>query len=166
MLASTSASMRQFGEEFLRLIRTLPPAVCDKILELSEAKKYDDPAFVAASMEFYRRHVCRLDSWPQGMDLSVKGMDSNQVYLTMNGPNEFTLVGHLKDWDRRADLARITQPTLITCGRYDEITPACSETILGGIPDGRLVVFEESAHVAHLEETTLHTATVEEFLSE
>lgn len=100
------------------------------------------------------------------MDLSVKEMDGNQVYLTMNGPNEFTLVGNLKDWDRRADLARITQPTLITCGRYDEITPACSETILRGIPDGRLVVFEESAQVAHLEETTLHTATVEEFLSQ
>lgn len=166
MLASTSASTRQFGEESLRLIRTLPPAVCDTILELSEAKRYDDPAFVVASMEFYRRHVCRLDSWPQGMDLSVKEMDSNQVYLTMNGPNEFTLVGNLKDWDRSAELARVTQPTLITCGRYDEITLACSETILGGIPDGRLVVFEESAHVAHLEETTLHTATVEEFLSE
>ncbi|GBL38559.1 proline iminopeptidase [Anaerolineaceae bacterium] len=100
------------------------------------------------------------------MDLSVKEMDGNQVYLTMNGPNEFTLVGNLKDWDRSADLARITQPTLIICGRYDEITPACSEQILGGIPDGRLVVFEESAHVAHLEETTLYTATVEEFLSE
>lgn len=100
------------------------------------------------------------------MDLSVKEMDGNQVYLTMNGPNEFTLVGNLKDWDRSADLARITPPTLINCGRYDEITPACSEQILGGIPDGRLVVFEESAHVAHLEETTLHTATVEEFLSE
>lgn len=61
VLASTSASTRQFGEESLRLIRILPPAVCDPILELSEAKRYDDLAFVAASMEFYRRHVCRLD---------------------------------------------------------------------------------------------------------
>lgn len=83
----------------------------------------------------------------------------------MNGPNEFTLVGTLQGWDRSADLARITQPTLITCGRYDEITPACSETILAGIPDGRMVVFEESAHCAHLEEIALYTATVEEFLA-
>ena len=51
------------------------------------------------------------------------------------------------------------------CGRYDEITPACSETILAGIPDGRMVVFEESAHCAHLEEIALYTATVEEFLA-
>lgn len=165
VLASTSASMRQFGEESLRLIHALPPATCATILELSEARQYDDPAFVAASTEFYRRHVCRLDPWPEAMVLTADELDGNQVYLTMNGPNEFTLVGTLKDWDREADLALITQPTLITCGRYDEITPACSETILAGIPNGQMVVFEESAHCAHLEETALYTATVEEFLA-
>jgi proline-specific peptidase len=164
VLASTSASMRQFGEESLRLIHALPPAICDTILELSDARQYDDPAFVAASMEFYARHVCRLDPWPEAMVLTADELDGNQVYLTMNGPNEFTLVGTLKDWDRQADLARITQRTLITCGRYDEITPACSATILDGIPDGQMVVFEESAHCAHLEERELYTATVEEFL--
>ena len=164
VLASTSASMRQFGEESLRLIHALPPAICDTILELSEARLYDDPAFVAASMEFYNRHVCRLDPWPEAMVLTADELDGNQVYLTMNGPNEFTLVGTLRDWDRSADLARITQRTLITCGRHDEITPACSDTILNGIPDGRRVVFEESAHCAHLEELELYTATVEEFL--
>lgn len=165
VLASTSASMRQFGEESLRLIHALPPAICDTILELSEARLYDDPAFVAASMEFYARHVCRLDPWPEAMVLTADELDGNQVYLTMNGPNEFTLVGTLKDWDRQADLARITQRTLITCGRYDEITPACSATILDGIPDGQMVVFEESAHCAHLEERELYTATVEAFLA-
>lgn len=87
VLASTSASMRQFGEEFLRLIRTLPPAVCDKIVELSEAKKYDDPAFVAASMEFYRRHVCRLDLWPQGMDLSVTSRIGIAAQTSRVSPN-------------------------------------------------------------------------------
>ncbi len=165
VLASTSASMRQFGEESLRLIHALPPAICDTILKLSEARLYDDPAFVAASMEFYNRHVCRLDPWPEAMVLTADELDGNQVYLTMNGPNEFTLVGTLKDWDRQADLGRITQRTLITCGRYDEITPACSATILDGIPDGRMVVFEGSAHCAHLEERELYTATVEEFLA-
>ena len=165
VLASTSASMRQFGEESLRLIHALPPAICDTILKLSEARLYDDPAFVAASMEFYNRHVCRLDPWPEAMVLTADELDGNQVYLTMNGPNEFTLVGTLKDWDRQADLGRITQRTLITCGRYDEITPACSATILDGIPDGRMVVFEGSAHCAHLEELELYTETVEEFLA-
>ena len=46
----------------------------------------------------------------------------------------------------------IDVPTLITVGRYDEITPACAETLRDGIADSRMVLFENSAHLAHLEE--------------
>ncbi len=164
VLASTSASMPQFGAEATRLIGEMEPACRDPLLHHLAAGTYDDPAFLEASMEFYRRHVCRLDPWPEAFLKTAEALDGNQVYLTMNGPNEFTLVGTLRDWDRSADLGRITQPTLITCGRYDEITPACSQTILAGVPQGRMVVFEESAHCAHLEEADAYAATVEEFL--
>ncbi len=54
----------------------------------------------------------------------------------------------------------------MTCGRYDEITPACAETIAAGVPDARMVVFEESAHCAHLEEPDLYARVAEEFLSQ
>jgi proline iminopeptidase len=84
----------------------------------------------------------------------------------MNGPTEFDVIGLLSDWDRTADLHRITVPTLVTCGRYDEITPACSETIRDGIAGARMVVFEHSAHCAHLEEPELYAGVVEEFLRE
>jgi proline iminopeptidase len=92
-------------------------------------------------------------------------MDGNQVYLTMNGPTEFDVIGRLRTWDRTADLHRITVPTLVTCGRYDEITPACSETITHGIAGARMHVFEQSAHCAHLEEPEAYAALVEDFLS-
>ena len=92
-------------------------------------------------------------------------MEGNQVYATMNGPTEFDVIGTLRTWDRIADLGRIDVPTLVTCGRYDEITPSCSETIVAGIPDARMVVFEDSAHVAHLEEPEAYAAAAEEFLS-
>jgi pimeloyl-ACP methyl ester carboxylesterase len=84
----------------------------------------------------------------------------------MNGPTEFDVIGNLRDWDRTADLGRIGSPTLVTVGRYDEITPACSETLRDGIPDARMVVFEESSHCAHLEEPERYARVVEEFLTE
>ncbi len=87
------------------------------------------------------------------------------MYATMNGPTEFDVIGTLREWDRTADLGRIDVPTLVTCGRYDEITPACSETITKGIPNARMEVFEQSAHYAHLEEPERYAAVVEEFLS-
>ena len=94
----------------------------------------------------------------------VANLDGNEVYLTLNGPTEFDIIGPLRDWDRSADLGRITVPTLITVGRYDEIAPSCAETLRAGIADSRMVVFEHSGHVAHLEEPEAYLAAVRGFL--
>ena len=91
-------------------------------------------------------------------------MDGNAVYLTMNGPTEFDVIGRLRTWDRTADLGRIQVPTLVTCGAYDEITPACSRTLADGIAGAQLDIFEQSAHIAHLEEPDAYARTVERFL--
>ena len=166
VLASTSASIPQFMAEARRLIEQLPEPAGTTIIELGERGAYDDPEYLAAVDVFYHHHLCRADPWPEALVKSSQQMDGNQVYLTMNGPTEFDVIGLLRDWDRTADLGRITNPTLITCGRYDEITPACSETILAGLPDARMEVFEHSAHVAHLEEGERFAEVVERFLRE
>ncbi len=56
-------------------------------------------------------------------------------------------------WDVQARLAEIVVPTLVTCGRHDFCAPAEAEHIHAGISRSELVVFEESSHHAHLEET-------------
>ena len=91
-----------------------------------------DPDYLAAVDVFYHRHLCRADPWPEALVKSVEQMDGNPVYLTMNGPTEFDVIGLLRDWDRSADLHRIASPTLITVGRYDELTPACARDDPGG----------------------------------
>jgi proline-specific peptidase len=167
VLASTSASIRQFTDEARRLIEALPEPARTTLIELGDRGEYDHPDYQEAVMVFYRRHLCRLDPWPEAMQQTADELEGNQVYLTMNGPTEFDVIGEqLRDWDRTADLGRITIPALVTCGRYDEITPACSETITRGIPDARMVVFEHSAHCAHLEETPLYTDEVVAFLDD
>ena len=73
----------------------------------------------------------------------------------------------MKGEEGRIDrLGKITVPTLVTLGRYDEITPACAETIHRGIAGSRLGVFEHSANRAHLEETEADLETVNAFLAE
>ncbi len=166
MLASTSASIPQFAAEARRLIGKLPEPARTTLVELGARGEYDRPEYAEAVLEFYRRHLCRLDPWPDALQRSEDELVGNQVYLTMNGPTEFDIIGNLKNWDRTADLGRIAAPTLVTVGRHDEITPACSETLRDGIPGARMVVFEESAHCAHLEEPERYAEVVEEFLSE
>ncbi len=170
VLASTSASIPQFVDEAWRLIGEMPDAISEAIRHHEAAGEYDHPDFEAAVDAFYKRHLCRLDPWPDALLRSDKNVETGSgghtVYNTINGPTEFTVIGNLKDWDRIDRLGEITAPTLITVGRYDEITPACAETIRQGIAGSRVVVFENSAHCAHLEETEAYLATVEAFLAD
>lgn len=87
-------------------------------------------------------------------------------YETIQGPNEFTFSGNLKGWDRTDRLGEITVPTLITVGRHDELTPACAETMHRGIPNSALHIFEQSAHMSHLEESVEYIAVLRAFLNE
>jgi proline iminopeptidase len=125
----------------------------------------DDPGYLAAIDILYRRHLCRLDPWPQ---LLVDGLDrmALPVYTTMWGPNEFTCTGNLMGWDRTDRLGEIDVPTLILCGRHDEVVPACSEAMHAGIPGSQLVIFEESSHLAHFEEPERFFTTVRRFLAD
>jgi pimeloyl-ACP methyl ester carboxylesterase len=93
-------------------------------------------------------------------------MMGNPVYETMWGPSELVPNGTLLGWDRRADLPGIRVPALVLAGRYGETVPECAETIARGLPDARLVVFEESAHLPHLEEPTRWFPEVARFLAE
>jgi proline-specific peptidase len=165
VLASTSASIPEFTAGARGLIEALPEPHRTVLIDLGARGEYDHPDYQAAVAEFYRRHLCRLDPWPDAMVRSSEQMDGNQVYLTMNGPTEFDVIGRLRDWDRSADLHLIGVPTLVTCGRYDEIIPACSETITRGIAGAQMHVFEQSAHCAHLEEPESYAALVEGFLA-
>ncbi len=166
VLASTSASIRQFVAEAETLKKRLPPEMYALMQRAEADQDYQNPEYLAAVDLFYRRHLCRLNPWPDALERSTRILDGNPVYLTMNGPNEFVVIGNLRDWDRTARLPEITVPTLVTVGRHDEITPNCARTIQEGIPGAQLRIFERSGHVAHLEETDAYLKTVSAFFDE
>ena len=164
VLASTSASMPQFSAECDRLIGELPQQHSKALKYHGARGNYDHPEYAAAEEEFLGRHLCRLEDWPDCIMRTGKNMHHNAVYEAINGPNEFTAIGNLRYWDRIADLPKIKTPVLITCGRYDELGPVCAETMKAGIREAEMQVFENSAHVAHIEETDAYLASVGSFL--
>lgn len=67
--------------------------------------------------------------------------------------------------DSRPGLSRITCPTLVLCGRQDELTPLDrAREIATDIPDARLVVIEECGHLATLERPDEVTAALRTWL--
>jgi len=164
VLASTSASIPQFVAEAKRLITELPREIYQTLERYEARGDYHHPDYEAAVLEFYKRHVCRLDPWPDPLLRTAANLNNNVVYETMNGPSEFIVNGNLKDWDRTDRLGEIRVPTLITVGRYDELTPTCAETIHQGISNSQMVIFEKSSHMAHLEEEDSYLEVVADFM--
>ncbi len=90
---------------------------------------------------------------------------TQEVYNTMNGPSEFHVIGTIKDFDILDRLGEIRVPTLVTGGRYDEVTPAVTESVHRAIPGSQWVIFEQSAHLAHAEEQERYMEVLDAFLS-
>lgn len=68
--------------------------------------------------------------------------------------------------DQTISLNRITARLLIMVGRNDFICPlSLSERLHAGLPDSRLVIFEESGHFPWLEESALFFTELDRFLS-
>ncbi len=62
-------------------------------------------------------------------------------------------------------LREVTAPTLILAGRFDPQAPLqCSEELLRGLPDAKLLIFERSGHFPFIEERESFVRAVELFL--
>jgi proline-specific peptidase len=165
IVADSPASMPQWVAEANRLRAELPADVQETLLKHEAAGTTDDPAYQEAMLVFYRRHVCRLDPWPECFNRAFEKLNKDsEVYNTMNGPSEFYVIGVIKDWDIVDRLGEIHVPTLVISGRYDEATPVIAETVHRGIPGSEWVLFENSAHVPHLEETERFLEVLTNFL--
>ena len=166
VLADTAASFPDFVAEANGLRGELPAEVEATLRRHEEAGTTDDPEYEEACMVFYKRHLCRLETWPDELVESFQWIARDPtVYHTMNGPSEFHVIGSIKEWQSKDRLGGIEVPTLLTSGRYDEATPALQETLRAGIPDCEWVLFEESSHTPFIEERERYMRVVGDWLA-
>jgi proline-specific peptidase len=166
IVESSPASVPAWLEEIQRLRSELPREIETTLRVHEEAGTTDDPAYHSAEQEFYKRHLCRVEPWPDWLVECFEVLAANpEVYHSMNGPSEFHVIGTLKDWDISDRLGQIQAPTLVFSGRYDEVTPAITEAAARAIPGAEYVVLEESSHTAQAEEPERTFALVRDFVS-
>ena len=166
VIADSPASMALWVAEANRLRAALPAEVQATLLKHEAEGTLDSPEYQAATKMFYDRHVCRVvPNPPEVMRTFDAIADDPTVYHTMNGPTEFHVVGTLKAWSIIERLDRITAPTLLISGHYDEATEATVRPYAERIPDVRWKIFEHSSHMPHVEETALCMQVVGAFLT-
>jgi L-proline amide hydrolase len=164
IVADSPASMKIWASEAAKL-RALLPADVEAALKAAEAANdYTSESFQTAMNFYYERHVCRIP-YPQNVLDSFAQIDEDPtVYHTMNGPSEFLCIGTLRDWDIHDDLHKISVPTLLLNGAYDEATPGMVQEIHRRIPDVVWEMFPQSSHMPHVEEPERFSRVVNEFL--
>lgn len=134
VLSNTAASFPDFVAAANKLRADLPPEVDATLRRHEEAGTTDDPEYAEACKVFYRRHLCRLDPWPQGVIEGLGKIDEDPtVYHTMNGPSEFHVIGSIRDWSATSRLATIGVPTYVVSGEHDEATPELQVPLVEGI---------------------------------
>jgi proline-specific peptidase len=163
MLYSGAASTRQCFDGMLGLRAQLPDETQHVLTRHEEAGTTDHPEYQHVIDILLHRHLCRIDPRPPLLADSMARM-AVSVYELMWGPNEFTCTGTLMGWDRTDHLGELTVPTLVLCGKYDEVIPACSETLHQGIKGSQFVLFENSSHLTHLEEPDQFYPVIRSFL--
>ncbi len=164
IVADSPASMKIWSSEAEKL-RALLPADVEAVLKAAElANDYASAEFQAAMNVYYERHVCRIPFPQNVIDSFAQIEEDPTVYHTMNGPSEFLCIGTLKNWDIHGDLHKISVPTLLLNGAYDEATPGMVQEIHRRIPDVLWEMFPNSAHMPHVEEPERFSRVVNGFL--
>jgi len=152
VVESSPPSVPFWLKELDRLRADLPPDVDATLRRHEEAGTTDSEEYETTMMVFYDRHVCRVRPWPDWLQRTFDGLAANpEVYRTMNGPSEFHVIGPLKDFDITADLGRITAPTLLFCGEFDEVTPATVTQAHEAISGSSFFVMQGCSHMSQAE---------------
>jgi proline iminopeptidase len=151
---------------FHRLIDGMPDDFAAKLRGLEAAGKMGTPEYAALVQTFYDTYLLRVQPTPDAL-VSFDALAKSIAYRVLNGPNEFTIVGKIKQWDRRKDLKAITQKTLITTGEFDEVTLDCHETLRDGIAgQARLAVMTGCSHLTMNEKPVQYNALLRGFMNE
>lgn len=121
------------------------------------------PEYEAAITLLNYRHVCRLETWPEPLKRSLEQWNMGP-YETIQGPNEFTYTGNIRDWSLIPKLDGLKMPCLVLCGEFDELPPACSARIHDALPDSRLKIFAGCSHMPFYEDPEVYFPYLARFL--
>ena len=157
--------------EYIRYAQTvLMPAMDQKALseikKLEAAKDYDNPRYMELLVpNYYVQHILRMpaDQWPDPVNRGFAHINKD-VYIPMQGPSEMSASGKLEKWDRTADLAKVSVPTLTIGGRYDTMDPKPLEMMASKVQKGRFLYCPNGSHMAMYDDQKTYMSGVVQFL--
>lgn len=97
--------------------------------------------------KLYTQVICRLKDWPEPLIRAFKKANMN-IYIQMQGVDEFHVTGNFKNWDMWDRLKDIKTPTLVIGGMYDEMNPDDMKREGLLIPNSRTYLCPNGSHMS------------------
>lgn len=145
-------------------IAGMPESVRKAIISGEKAGDYSEH-YQSAMMEYYYRHVYRLNPWPAYLRKALSLLNPD-VYNFMWGPSEFTITGTLKNLDLLPDLHKIQVPVLLVCGDHDEAGTKTVKDYQAAFANACMAVIPNASHLHHLEQPHIFKAVVNRFFEQ
>ena len=164
ILSSTLPSSRLWSQEQARMIRHLPSHMQEAIRDATERNDYSSPVYQQAEALYMELH-CAGKPGPGDPECITRPKRSGrESYEVAWGPNEFTPMGTLKDFDVTELLHTIDVPALIVSGGNDLCTPYVAKTLYDRIPNAQWELFRECRHGCFVEDTDRYIALLKSWL--
>jgi proline iminopeptidase len=166
ILSSTLPASWLWGKEQHRLIKFMSQEDQDAIARAEASGNYNDPDYLKANDHFMAQH-CAGPVTPDSPEcLRRPKKPGAESYLYGWGPNEYTPLGSLKDFDYIDRLGEIENPCLIISGTNDLCTPLIAKTMYDGIPDSKWELFDGARHMCFVEQNDKYCKVLSQWMSE
>ena len=163
IFASPVLDVPGYIEDVKGLLQQMPDSTQRIITEAEKNGTTDSPAYQAAMMTFYQRHLARKLPWSADVDSTISQLNPGP-YVYMQGPSEFTINGTLKSYDATASLREIPVPTLFVSGQYDEVVPSRVRKFQELAPGSDREVIANAAHFMMQDQPAAFVSTVRDWL--
>lgn len=165
ILSSTLPASWLWAEEAQRMIAQMPQDMQDAIKKATESGDYSSPEYQAAEAEYMRQHCAGevTENDPECLRRPKKA--GRESYVVGWGPNEFTPLGTLKDYDVIDQLGDIKEPALIINGGNDLCTPYVAKFMYDRIPNSEWELFRTCRHMCFVEDNDHYVAVLEQWMN-
>ena len=165
ILSSTLSSSTLWSHEQHRLISFMPEKEQAAIAEAERTGNWESPEYLAANDHYTVLHACDSDG-ERPECLTRKKRFGTESYLTAWGPNEYTPLGNLRNFDYTARLHEINTPCLIINGTNDECTPLLAKTMFDRIPHVRWELMEGARHMTFVDQPEQYCKLLSEWMTQ
>lgn len=165
VISSGPADISLYVEGLKGLLQKLPPDVRKTLEDCDRNGDHESEAFQKAAKVFSHNFVSPLDPLPEEVQAGYKNLkDDPTVYLTIQGPAEFVIVGSIRGYQGWREGQRIEVETLLVNGKNDEVTNLAMYPWFKTIPRVRWVTLD-GAHHSHWEDRERYMQEVGDFLA-